>query len=212
MVDAGRVPFAALRFCGRMNAHISHDLKNVTATVSETAFLLEDLMELLTSGGDVEPARIKTLCSRIVEEVERGGALLRRMNAFAHSTDEAVKTVDLRETAELMADLASCLPFSRTVVLDSNEEPLEITTLPYMVMQYCYLVFRACFEAMKPEQTLGLGVHSLSDGCRIVIGPLPRKPEISLFDSLEAIASELGGRSSFDADTASVSLNLPASV
>ncbi len=35
--------FDTLRFLGRMNSHLTHDLKNVLATMSETAGLLEDL-------------------------------------------------------------------------------------------------------------------------------------------------------------------------
>lgn len=209
MADHGRVPFSALRFVGRMNAHISHDLKNVTATVSETAWLLGDLTDMLASGGKVDPARIKTLSKRIVDQVDLGNKLLRRMNAFAHATDEPERKADLRKTAELMADLAACLPFARKVKADLGDEPVEITTRPYLVEHYLYLVFRVYFESMDPEDALTLALRKEVAGCRLTLGPLPHAPEAALTESLAAIAAELGAESGYDAESRTVALALP---
>jgi hypothetical protein len=206
-----RIPFTTLRFCGRMNAHISHDLKNVTATVSETAWLLQDLMDLQVSGGDVEPKRLKSLTERIVEEIRRGNDFLKSMNAFAHSTDEPERKVDLRSTVELVTDLARCLPFARTVTPDLGEEPVEIITRPYMVAEYCYLVFRAFFESMEPQDILTLRLLPLEDGgCRLELGPLPHAPAPSLAESTRSVAASLGGDSSFDPDSNCLALVLPS--
>lgn len=209
MADHGCVPFSALRFVGRMNAHISHDLKNVTATVSETAWLLGDLTDMLASGGKVDPARIKTLSKRIVDQVEQGNRLLRRMNAFAHATDEPERTLDLRKTAQLMADLAACLPFARKVVADLGDEPVEIATRPYLVEQYLYLVFRVYFESMDPQDALALALRREGQGCRLTLGPLPHAPESALTESLAAVAADLGGKSGYDAESGAVTLILP---
>jgi hypothetical protein len=209
MASNDGVSFSTLRFVGRMNAHLSHDIKNVTATVSETAWLLGDLTDMLASGGGVDPARIKTLSTRIAEQMQAGNALLKLMNAFAHSTDEPERQVDLRAPARLMAELASCLPFARKVNADLGEDPVEITTRPYLVEQFLYLVFRAFFESMDPEDALTLTLGSEGGGCRLTIGPLPKAPDAALTLALEAIAAELGGESLYDAERGGVILSLP---
>jgi len=209
MASNDGVSFSTLRFVGRMNAHLSHDIKNVTATVSETAWLLGDLTDMLASGGNVDPARIKTLSTRIAEQMQAGNVLLKLMNAFAHSTDEPTRQVDLRVTARLMADLAACLPFARKVNADLGEEPVEITTRPYLVEQYLYLIFRACFESMDPQDSLALALRPEGGGCRLTIGSLPKAPDAALTGALAAIAAELGGESLYDAERACVILSLP---
>ena len=54
-----------LKFFGRMNRHISHEIKNALATVSETAGLLEDVTEMARENNSPEFERTEKLCQRI---------------------------------------------------------------------------------------------------------------------------------------------------
>ncbi|MEE4112297.1 MAG: hypothetical protein V2I40_05740, partial [Desulfobacteraceae bacterium] len=47
--------YDSLAFFGKVNASISHELKNVMAIISETAGLLGDLSEMARGGGSVDP-------------------------------------------------------------------------------------------------------------------------------------------------------------
>lgn len=203
-----RTPFSALHFRGRMNAHISHDLKNVTATISETAWLLQDLLDMMSAKKEMDGERLKVLISRIIDETDRGNGLLKNLNTFAHSTDKKVKRVDLRETAELMAGLASCLPFARMVEVDAGTEPVEVATRPYFIEQYCYHIFRANFEAMKPERKMTIKVEASSNARGIALGPLATQPDEQLTAILDEIAAEIGGKSEIDAESKTAVLSI----
>ncbi|MBU1610420.1 MAG: hypothetical protein KKC99_01110, partial [Proteobacteria bacterium] len=54
-----------LAFFGRMNAHISHELKNIFATISETSGLLVDLMSIHGMDKGPQGERLVQICGRI---------------------------------------------------------------------------------------------------------------------------------------------------
>jgi len=91
-----------LAFFGRMNAAISHDMKNVLAIINETASLLDELVELQQNGQiEPNPEKLRTLSRRIVNQVERGQNVISNMNAFAHSIDAPEREVDLAQVMRI---------------------------------------------------------------------------------------------------------------
>ena len=75
-----------LTFFGKVNASISHELKNNMAIISEAAGLLQDLTEMATKGQKVELEMLKTCSQDIVEEIQRGFTTIKQMNKFSHSS------------------------------------------------------------------------------------------------------------------------------
>ena len=206
------VPFHTLRFVGRMNAHISHDIKNVTATVSETAGLLEDLLAMQAAGKPVDPARFAKLSTRIIQQVERGNALLGNMNTLAHSTDDAVSTVDLNKTLRTMAELARCVPYYRSVNFTPGPEEMSLATRPYCLEEFIYLVYRASFQAMPQDDalTLTLSAPAEGNGVLVTIAGLPPELDPAYTVHLEELAATLGGTMARQGDE--MVLRLPASL
>jgi signal transduction histidine kinase len=82
-----RYTYDGLAFFGRVNASISHELKNVMAIISETAGLLGDLSDMAATGSPVPPDMLKSCTGSIMEEIQRGFTVIRQMNRFAHSID-----------------------------------------------------------------------------------------------------------------------------
>ena len=89
-----------LAFFGKINANISHELKNILAIISETAGLLNDLTVLVEKGKKIDMDMFRTCSQDIEEEIQRGFATVRQMNTFSHSVDTSVKSVNLLDVLE----------------------------------------------------------------------------------------------------------------
>jgi hypothetical protein len=112
-----------LAFFGRVSAVISHDLKNVMATISETAGLLGDLVDLAGEGRALDPNELKSCSETIIDEIQRGYVTIGLLNAFAHSADQPLKEVDLAEMVTLAVNLSQCLSYARRVERDRGGGP-----------------------------------------------------------------------------------------
>ena len=108
-----------LAFFGKVNASISHELKNILAIISEAAGLLNDLTEMATKGQNFELEMMKTCSQDIVEEIQRGFTTIKRMNVFSHSMDNPLKRVNLIEVLDLIIHLAVFLNIK--VILISSQ-------------------------------------------------------------------------------------------
>ena len=86
---------ADLAFFGKVNASISHELKNILAIISETAGLLNDLTKMLTKGENVDLEMLLTCSRDIEEEIQRGFGTIKQMNTFSHSVDDTLKRVKI---------------------------------------------------------------------------------------------------------------------
>ncbi|MEW6350933.1 MAG: hypothetical protein AB1646_17895 [Thermodesulfobacteriota bacterium] len=90
-------------FMGKVTAAATHEMKNVLAIIKESVGLMEDIIAMTKD--DSLPHRDKFVRSlaRIMEQVARGVDLSTRLNAFAHSSDEARARVDLNRAVEQSA-------------------------------------------------------------------------------------------------------------
>ncbi len=94
-----------LRFFGAMSASVSHEIRNKLAVINEKAGLVEDIAVAMKSGRVPDPERLETQARKIVEQVREANRIVRSLNRLAHSTDEAVATVDLSALVDLVIEL-----------------------------------------------------------------------------------------------------------
>ena len=210
MSEHGMIPFHTLRFVGRMNAHISHDIKNVTATISETAGLLEDLLAMQASGKPVDPERFTKLSTRIIQQVDRGNNLLGNMNILAHGTDDPVSVMDVNKTLRMMAELARCVPYYRSVGFTPAPDEHTLTTRPYCLQEFIYLVYRSAFQAMHQDDALELSANPDGGGCAVTIAGLPPELDAAYTVHLNELAATLGA--TMEQGENSLTLRLPAAL
>jgi signal transduction histidine kinase len=154
-----------LTFFAKVNASISHELKNVMAIISETSGLLQDLTEMARTGQKIDLEMV-TDCSRdIAEEIQRGFVTIKQMNRFAHSADDPVKKVNLAEVVELMVSLAGYLSMACRVELEAeNEAPPEVLTCPFRFENLIYRLLLSAFESAGPGGRIRLAVRRKPDG------------------------------------------------
>jgi len=194
MSAALRIPFETLHTFGRLNVHLTHELQNVMATISETSGLLEDLAAFKASGGGVDPARLEKLLRRIGEEAGRGQRLVSRINSLAHSTDAPFIRLDLGRVVRFMAEVSGCFPKARTVHLDICDQCVAVEAAPYTVQQLLYGCLQAAFRGLEPDQGVALSLRVEGDYCVMRMDGLAKNPladqEEPFPDRATALAAE----------------------
>ena len=154
-----------LAFFGKVNASISHELKNILAIISEAAGLLNDLTEMASKGGNFELEMIQTCSQDIVEEIQRGFATIKQMNTFSHSVDDPLKRVNLSEVLDLMIHLAGFLSFSSKIRFDPPKEASPIVlTCPWRLQSLIYQALVYAFESVGPDGEIQVSLHPQKDG------------------------------------------------
>lgn len=158
-----------LRFFGKMSASISHEIKNVLAIINENAGLLEDYNLMAEKGTPLNPERIKTLAATVITQIKRADVIVKNMNKFAHSVDEAKKTVDVREVLELVAALSSRFAAMRGVVLDlqPSSSAVSILSSPFFFENLIWLVLDFAMDAVGNGKKVGLIAEKREEGARV---------------------------------------------
>ena len=205
------VPFETLHFLGRMNVHLTHELQNVMATISETSGLLDDLVDLFSAGADMDRKRLSKLTGRIVQEIDRGHKLVSHINTLAHSVDEAESEVDLTRVVRFMAYTAPCLPNARPIELDINLEELKAVIRPYLLEHLLYAAIRYAFQGLEPDQGIGLKLSSQDNTAEILFTGLALGKEFPGFPDAFAqkALDTLQATASLDRDRGALALTLP---
>ena len=184
-------------FFGKMSASISHEIKNTLAIINDKAGLLEDYTLLAGQGRPIDPERVKSLAGEIMKQIQRADGLVKRMDRFAHSTDDPLKMIDLRETLELITSIAGRLASMREAQVDLvlPDHPVMVVTNPFLFENLIW----SCLEFLLLEnhKTIRIIPEMMSDDIRIrLIGqfafpdtpgrPFPSGKEGALLTSLKA--------------------------
>ncbi|MBW2469121.1 MAG: HAMP domain-containing histidine kinase [Deltaproteobacteria bacterium] len=154
-----------LIFFGKVNASISHELKNSMAIISEAAGLLQDLTEMTARGQKVELEMLKSCSQDIIEEIQRGFAIIKQMNTFSHSVDEPVKKVNLINIIDHMVALSKFLSFASKVRFDPTpEEASVVLTCPFRLQNLIYQALVFAFESAGSDGQIVIGLQPQPNG------------------------------------------------
>jgi C4-dicarboxylate-specific signal transduction histidine kinase len=188
-------PAEGLTFFGRVSASISHELKNVLATISETAGLLGDLVELAGEGRKLNPDELTSCSNTIIDEIQRGYATIALLNTFAHSVDEPFREVDLADTVTLAVDLSKCLSYARRIDLDlAPAIGVKVITNPFFLVDLLYNCLVWAYRSVEPDQGIGLAVEATGDAFQVRLTDLGTMEGISRDEvggALEVLKAEL---------------------
>ena len=159
-----------LKFFGKVNASISHELKNILAIISETAGFLNDLADLAKKGKSLEISLIEECSDSIAEDIQRGFATIKQMNQFAHSVDIPVKEIDVLEVLQLTVKLSGFLSFSNSVKISNvgnNTQP--VLTCPFLLQNLLYQILIFTYESTGSNGEIHVSLNpSKKDGVDLV--------------------------------------------
>jgi signal transduction histidine kinase len=205
--------YDSLAFFGKVNASISHELKNVMAIISESAGLLGDLSEMSRGGTPLDPDMLTGTTESIIEEIQRGFAIIRQMNRFSHSVDTPVVSVDLMEILDLVRNLAGYLAFAGKISLHAIDgAPPMATTCPFVLQAVIYQAVVCSFQNTGPGTQLELSVQSQDKSTwRILFdGFRPKEFETFPDDRIKSMAASIGVSIHSDRATNRLELGVPA--
>ena len=209
--EIGEIFAEGFSFFGMTNRLISHELKNILAIISETSGLIGELVELSEAGKELKPGRLSSLSESIIEEVQRANTIIRNMNTFAHSVDEFIREVDIRQTVSLMIELSqldSALKNTKLRLVDS--ESCIIHTSPLFLENLISRVINLSLRSAGPENEIRVSFDSDDNQVRIIFsgiasninGEFPTKKE-------DFLARLLSAKVSFDAAARNLNIVLP---
>ncbi|MBW2345115.1 MAG: HAMP domain-containing histidine kinase [Deltaproteobacteria bacterium] len=149
---------AGFQFLGKMNASISHEIKNVLAILNEDAGLLKDYFIMADKGKPIDTERQKTLAGKIIEQIRRADVIVRNMNRLAHSVDQPVLKVDLCEILHFMADLSRRFASMKGVTLKITppKSQVMIATNTFFLENLIWLCLDFSMNVSGEEKSVGL--------------------------------------------------------
>ncbi len=171
-----------LQFFGKVTASISHEIKNALAIINENAGLLEDFALMAGEGKPINPEKLEILAEKITRQIRRADGIIKNMNAFAHSVDESVKSIDLGETVEIVTLLSHRLASMRGVSLEPSPppRPVMITTNPFFLKTLVWLCLDFAIDAAGEQKSVGLGAEEIENGARVRFTKLAGLKELPL--------------------------------
>lgn len=156
---------AGLRFFGRVSASVSHEIKNVFAVINEAAGLIGDFTLMAERGMELRPERLKSAADSIQGQIRRGDGIIKNMNAFAHSTDEDVREVNLVEGLALAVALSTRFADMRQVKLTLDGcEPASMVVSPFDLTRLLHSSIAAALDTLEAGDTLVIGVRPVDGG------------------------------------------------
>jgi signal transduction histidine kinase len=188
-----------LAFFGAVTASLSHEINNSIAIVGELAGLLEDLLYAAEQGRPLNTPKLQDLSERLAKQVKKGEGVVKRLNRFAHSVDEPVKQIDVKELLQLTHAIAERFAFLKEVELKADFEAADgvvVETNPYSLEQAVFICIQLALSAAQKDDVIKIGFRRENTGIRIwVAGPslkaLPDLDSKTMF--LSVLMKELEG-------------------
>jgi signal transduction histidine kinase len=198
-----------LRFFGRISASVSHEIKNVFAVINEAAGLIEDFTLMAERGVPLQPERLKSAAHSIQGQIKRGDAIVKNMNAFAHSTDEDVREVDLAEALRLAADLTARFADMRQVKLTVvDSEPVSMAASLFDLTRLLHSSMVAAFDSMQPGDALAVSVSPDGGGASFSLSVPGKDAPLKDDEPFAELARAMNARLAVDEKTGTSQLLL----
>ncbi|MFC1520938.1 hypothetical protein ACFL6Y_00875 [Elusimicrobiota bacterium] len=160
-----------LVFFGNVTASMSHELNNVLAVIEQTAGLLEDIAMESNSDQPIKKDEVEKVLKKVSDQTKRGAAIIKRLNAFAHSVDESSREIDVGKIINAVASLAERMADRKRVSLEprQNREHVTIRNNPFRVQQALYLSIKEAVSAAPEASKVMFSAGKNDSGTRITI-------------------------------------------
>jgi len=177
---------------------VTHELNNVLGTIEQVTGLIEDLAETDAIRDHGVAEKILSVVDRVGKQAERGAGLIKRLNSFAHLTDEGETTCNLAELLENIVALSErkARMGKATLVTAGLDREIIITASPLLVVQFVYGAIKRALAIADPTEPIRISLTRSEAGGEISIDVRCGQgvPEDKATDTTAACATRLGGR------------------
>ncbi len=182
----------SLAFFGRINASVTHELKNVLAVINENAGLLQDLAAFADQGAPIDPERLRRAAGAVLGQVARGDELIKNLNAFAHCVDEPEQMLDLPRIVGLLVALCQRLAAMRCVTLVAQTEPVSVRGNAFFVLELLFQAIVYALEHHDAASQVTVRVSPTEQGACLSVAGLARATEMPGLPDAQPLARMLG--------------------
>jgi len=133
-----------LTFFGAISASISHELNNVLSIINQTAGLLQDLLYSSRQGKPIPEEKLSLIAEKINTQSDRGVAIIKRFNTFAHNLDDPLKEFDLNAVILNFISVINRLANQKKIKLipKLTVSPLNIVSNPFLIQLSLYYLLK----------------------------------------------------------------------
>ncbi len=165
-----------IRFFASVTASVTHELNNVIAVTNEVVGLLGDFIEEGASNRAVPPEALKKVHNRLSAQVSRGQMIVKRLNRFAHTADEKMRTFDLVPVMENIVGLCERPAGLKKVKLDFRPgvASLMLNGNPFLLQLCFYQSLRLVLDSGCSGDILTISINSDDGSAGIAISGLDK--------------------------------------
>ena len=158
-----------LKFFGKMNASISHEIRNTLAVINENAGLIKDLILMSEKGHPLDLERINGRVEKVLEQVKRSDGIVDNMNRLAHSVDNSFMQINACEYIDFVIRLSERFASMKGVEINSELPPesIEITTSPFLFENIIYLCLDQAMQFSGEDKIIFISLHKKDDSIQV---------------------------------------------
>ena len=158
-------------FFGTINRSVTHELNNVIAIINERSGLMDDLLMAENQGIPMDSEKFKQISNKIAMQVERGKTLIKRLNRFAHSTDELLTSINLNTLLEDITNLSQRLANLQNLQLEIelSGESISLISNPFFLQQAVYICFELFMAVPEKNHLITIELEKHETTARVII-------------------------------------------
>ena len=183
--------YEGLKFFGKMNASISHEIRNTLAVINENAGLIKDLIMMSEKGHPLDLERISGRVEKVLDQVKRTDGIVDNMNRFAHSVDNTFMKINVCEYIEFVIRLSERSASIKGVEIKPElpTEPVEIETSPFIFENIIYLCLDQAMQSPGEDKAILILLHEKYDRIHVEFKGI--SPELNTEDNFLSKSSSI---------------------
>jgi len=149
-----------LAFYGTITASVSHELNNVVSIIDQTTGLLEDMIADVKRGKPISTDRLDEIAGSLRRQTGRGLDIIKRLNAFSHSSDVPRCRYNISDAVTNLVDLSRRLADMKRIEIDLQvgSGVSEVSGNPFFARQAIFEPIRQALSHTLPGDRIGIRI------------------------------------------------------
>jgi C4-dicarboxylate-specific signal transduction histidine kinase len=184
-----------MAFFGAIVASVSHELNNVISIAYQNAGLLDDLLVGAKRGKPIPNERLEQIATTIETQTERGTGIIKHLNRFAHTVDEACVEFDVNDVVRNLTALMRRFALLRNADLktDIPDERISYVGSPFDLQQVIFLAVRQLLVAVQEDDTILISIHKVGSGIMLrLVGRASEEEQKFDLEYIEMLVNHMG--------------------
>lgn len=199
-----------LAFFGAITASVSHELNNVISIIDQSAGLLDDLLAGAGAGQPLDNEKLERISGSILKQTGRGLTILRQLNRFAHTVDDARCQFEMTAVVDILVRLCQRLAGLKRMELGFDSAGTDVLVLgsPFLLEQAVFAVLRQTLDEGNRDDRITVSVLQDQSFGMVTVGAVPSGVDLVWVNHILSLDSG-GAELTADGAVNSVCIKLP---